>query len=251
MHGAWRRQNASGDAEMRRGDASRSGRVVSARLPALPPEAWARPWLPLPAPLMLDRPRNARPLCSRPPPPAAAGRLGHRFPRSHGPPGRKVKTQWLTLRCPAKPSPSSAAWIGSGPRAASQVEMPNKPERRRNRRETAGHARRAARGRTDAGPSCEPGSDADRSAEGTRAPRECWRMRGCRGGNEAGATKGRSAPIVQSAPIALPIEPCLVDLWHGGGAPTPCTGSARGVGDRNEPRDPEPVSQRDPAPLLF
>ena len=46
-------------------------------------------------------------------------------------------------------------------------------------------------------------------------------------------------------------EPCVADLWHGGGAPTPCTGWARGVGDRNEPRDSEPVSQRDPAPLLF
>jgi hypothetical protein len=34
-----------------------------------------------------------------------------------------------------------------------------------------------------------------------------------------------------------PNEPCLAELWHGGGAPTPCTGWARGVGDRNEPRD--------------
>ena len=40
------------------------------------------------------------------------------------------------------------------------------------------------------------------------------------------------------APIARgPNEPCLAGMWHGGGAPTPCTGWARGVGDRNEPRD--------------
>ena len=31
-------------------------------------------------------------------------------------------------------------------------------------------------------------------------------------------------------------DPCLVGLWQEGGAPTPCTGWARGVGDRNEPR---------------
>ena len=31
-------------------------------------------------------------------------------------------------------------------------------------------------------------------------------------------------------------NPCLARVWHGGGTPTPCTGSARGVGDRNEPR---------------
>ena len=31
-------------------------------------------------------------------------------------------------------------------------------------------------------------------------------------------------------------EPCLVGLWHGGGAPPLCRGVERGVGDRNEPR---------------
>jgi hypothetical protein len=31
-------------------------------------------------------------------------------------------------------------------------------------------------------------------------------------------------------------EPCLADLWHGGGASTPCTGWTRGVEDRCEPR---------------
>ena len=34
-----------------------------------------------------------------------------------------------------------------------------------------------------------------------------------------------------------PNEPCLAGMWHEVGAPTPCTGWARGVGDRNEPRD--------------
>ena len=33
-------------------------------------------------------------------------------------------------------------------------------------------------------------------------------------------------------------EPCLVGLWHGGGAPPLCREVARGVGDRNEPGDP-------------
>jgi hypothetical protein len=48
-------------------------------------------------------------------------------------------------------------------------------------------------------------------------------------------------PRLRSEPQEKPIEPCLARMWHGSGAPTPCTGSARGVGDRNEPRDPEPV----------
>jgi hypothetical protein len=30
-------------------------------------------------------------------------------------------------------------------------------------------------------------------------------------------------------------EPCLVGLWHGGGAPPLCRGVERGVGDQNEP----------------
>jgi hypothetical protein len=94
-----------------------------------------RPGMPRPpsvAPLMLDPPRNdppavrcpadarparecpARPL-ARPPPPAPLGRRRHGFPRSHGPPERKVKIQWLTLRCPASPSPSTVRWSGFGP----------------------------------------------------------------------------------------------------------------------------------------
>ena len=48
-----------------------------------------------------------------------------------------------------------------------------------------------------------------------------------------------------------PNEPCLAGMWHGGGAPTPYTGWARGVGDRNEPRVTEPVAQHDPAPRFF
>jgi NitT/TauT family transport system substrate-binding protein len=43
---------------------------------------------------------------------------------------------------PRRPEPESATWIGAGPCAASEVEMPNKPERRRNGCESAGHARR-------------------------------------------------------------------------------------------------------------
>ena len=39
---------------------------------------------------------------------------------------------------------------------------------------------------------------------------------------------------------ARPNEPCLVGLWHGGGAPPLCRGVERGVGDRNEPRAASP-----------
>ena len=42
----------------------------------------------------------------------------------------------------------------------------------------------------------------------------------------------------QRGPVGpRPNEPCLAGMWHEVGAPTPCTGWARGVGDRNEPRD--------------
>ena len=43
-------------------------------------------------------------------------------------------------------------------------------------------------------------------------------------------------------------EPCLVDLWQGGGAPPLCRGVERGVGDRNEPRDLSPSLSVIPAP---
>jgi hypothetical protein len=60
---------------------------------------------------------------------------------------------------------------------------------------------------------------------------------------------GRALHEPPASPI--PNEPCLAGMWHGGGAPTPCTGSVRGVGDRNEPRAWQPAFQHDPAPLLF
>jgi hypothetical protein len=51
------------------------------------------------------RPADAHPALEAPRPlpparpPLPLGRRGHRFPRSHGPAERKVKTPWLTLRC--------------------------------------------------------------------------------------------------------------------------------------------------------
>ena len=59
------------------------------------------------------------------------------------------------------------------------------------------------------------------------------------------------APRPAAANRPQPNEPCLAGMWHGGGAPTPYTGWARGVGDRNEPRVTEPVAQHDPAPRFF
>jgi hypothetical protein len=53
-----------------------------------------------PADPPLPRERSARPLVL---PPARLGRRRHGFPRSHGPPERKVKTPWLRLRCACKP----------------------------------------------------------------------------------------------------------------------------------------------------
>ena len=39
-----------------------------------------------------------------------------------------------------------------------------------------------------------------------------------------------------ASPQPAQTNPCLVGLWHGGGAPPRCSGEERGVGDRNEPR---------------
>ena len=51
----------------------------------------------------------------------------------------------------------------------------------------------------------------------------------------------RPGDSIESERRGIPNEPCLAKLWHEGGAPTPCTGWARGVGDRNEPRDLSPL----------
>ena len=56
------------------------------------------------------------------------------------------------------------------------------------------------------------------------------------------------APRPAAANRPQPNEPCLAGMWHEVGAPSPCTGWARGVGDRNGPRDCEPGAQHDPAP---
>ena len=75
-------------------------------------------------------PTPMRPWCprqSRPPRPCGLRR--HGFPRSHGPPERKVKGQWLTLGCCADPGPNrTSRHRANRPR----MEIPNEPERRRN-----------------------------------------------------------------------------------------------------------------------
>jgi hypothetical protein len=112
----WWRKNASGDAKMRQPVASRAGTSQPgchrrcprpAHDPRCPtPDARSAPGMP--AQPLVRHPLVSPPPFVRPPthpPPAPLGRRGHRFPRSHGPPERKVKVQWLTLRCPANPSP--------------------------------------------------------------------------------------------------------------------------------------------------
>jgi len=49
---------------------------------------------------------------------------------------------------------------------------------------------------------------------------------------EPAATPAR--PLARNLPRTP--EPCLVGVWHKGGAATPCRGWLRGVGDRFEPR---------------
>jgi hypothetical protein len=89
--------------------------------PAMPPRC-ARPRrrhpdrpLPLPTARRLRRlhqPRPPRPLPrGAGPRPAAAGRRGHGFPRSHGPTEHKVNAPWLTFRCQV--DPNRAALRGS------------------------------------------------------------------------------------------------------------------------------------------
>jgi hypothetical protein len=183
------------------------------------------------------RPGQARPAQAKPalpgpsparPPPAPAGHRRHGFPRSHGPTEREVKAIWLKLPCRVRPNPSSATWIGSSPRAASEVEMPKEPERRRN----PGDSRpcrdrpRAPRKhrRTPAGPCAptveRPGapahsgrahSERHRHAKGTRKPQKSWRFASTerRGG-------GQSCTLIQHAPgRALARPPTRSPCSHG------------------------------------
>jgi hypothetical protein len=84
-----------------------------------------------PTPSPPTGPARCRTPPPQPPPRPLRGRGRHRFPRSHGPAEYKVKTHWLTLRCPTNPEPSSARRINSGPCATSEVKMPKEPKSRR------------------------------------------------------------------------------------------------------------------------
>ena len=72
-------------------------------------------------------------------------------------------------------------------------------------------------------------------------PRNCGRSlyKTNPGARQPPANDDAPAPAESAVPAAQEpsrTEPCLVGLWHGGGAPPLCRGVERGVGDRNEPR---------------
>jgi hypothetical protein len=96
------RMMTHGDARMRRGGASMAQKCVGA---SHQPDAVRAP------------PPDPSPLAR------FAGCCRHRFPRSHGPAEHKVKTQWLTLRCPA--NPSRAAPDGSIPALVQRARSNN------------------------------------------------------------------------------------------------------------------------------
>ena len=81
----------------------------------------------------------------------------------------------------------------------------------------------------------------DALAEGTDEPAELREefLQNEPGSPQPPANDDAPAPAELAVPAAQEpsrTEPCLVGLWHGGGAPPLCRGVERGVGDRNEPR---------------
>jgi hypothetical protein len=195
-----------GDAKMRRGVASMAQKCVECW--RIRPPAKHHPGLGCLPPLLAgahDGPGRSRP-CSGwahaaplPTRPArSAGRRRHRFPRSHGPAEHKVKTQWLTLRCPAN-SLSSATWAPSHPRSPSKVEMPKEPESRSNPGEFALWRDSPAPRACSAGPDPPFGG---RQTEGTREPQESRRIRDGGGTNETAELVGRRRQDA-GAPIAI------------------------------------------------
>jgi hypothetical protein len=121
----------------------------------------------------------------------SAGRLRHRFPRSHGPAKHKVKTQWLTLRCPANSSQAAPRRISSGPCVASGVEMSKEPKSRTIPGESAMIMRQAdpalrrpvpppakAQEKLSRYRLAEPcaGRNDVKQARRTREPQESWRI---------------------------------------------------------------------------
>lgn len=158
-----------------------------------------------PRPLLLDCARMPSPLFLPPAPrPLPLGRRGHRFPRSHGPPERKVRATWLTLRCRADLSPETAPWSGSGPRAASEVEMPNEPERRRNRREIATMTCQASRRAAESVLAPVRADPAPRKPMPTEKPKEPERRRNP---GEFGSSF-RKANLLAEAQTMLGRSPC-------------------------------------------
>ncbi len=189
-----------------------------------------------PAPLIRDRPRNVQPLVL---PPAARplplGRRGHRFPRSHGPPERKIKATWLTLRCPANPSRSSAQTAPARPARGARgrdAEGTREPQESARNRRTC---RRAKRRRIGAGPAPRQSmlTDTPKEPESRRNPGE-FADHDAEEDSFAGAGDGRSFASPErcaaSTRAKKPKEPCLVGMWHGGGAPAPCTGRGAEIG---------------------
>jgi hypothetical protein len=87
--------------------------------------------------------------------------------------------------------PPSTTRSGSGPRAASGVEMPNEPKRRRNQREAARMTcqphgqQKSVLAPLRADP--DPRKPMLPNTEGTQEPREFWRIRREGGASEPGA----------------------------------------------------------------
>jgi hypothetical protein len=146
------------------------------------------------------------------PPRAPAGLRRHRFPRSHGPPGRKVNRQWLTLRSRADPSsnhmirrrdqlpafqpePSDVqAKRRTNPNAAESLAIP----------ETAGPARRR--------PFCPDLRCPSLWASRAQIPTVAWtqpreRLRPMVKASLSGDPSGNSIPLSEPTSIEGPNEP--------------------------------------------
>ena len=182
------------------------------------------------------------PLSSRPPPARSPlGRRGHRFPRSHGPPERKIKATWLTLRCPANPRRSSAQTAPARPARGARgrdAEGTREPQESARNRRTC---RRAKRRRIGAGPAPRQSmlTDTPKEPESRRNPGEfadhdaeerlVCRRRGWPVVRLARALRRQHASEKTEGTLS-----CGNVAWRWGAGPV------HGAGDRKEPRDLSP-----------
>jgi hypothetical protein len=167
MHGASRRKNASGDAELRRGVASGARKVCSARIaaardlgaydvPLVHHSADARP------------PRNAGSLVLPPAVRPAAGRASRAQNPAVAQTARTIGWDGLVnASLPCQPQPEQRPVNRSRPARRKRGRMPNKPESRRNRREAATVTMPGAmRGRIHPSPAAKRAGSARTDADG-------------------------------------------------------------------------------------